>query len=195
MSQRYQHPKLSHRDAKKRPFSTLSPSPNRYKPRRKRISGRFSWLRKSLRFNYLRLLRLKGQPQVVAKGLAVGVFAGCFPFLGLQSVLGIILATVFKGSRVAAIAATWISNPLTYVPIFIFNYKIGKILLGTQDTTLPLDLESLTAFKELGATFAFTLLTGSFVVGTILAVITYFYSLAILERWHSKRQRSKKRKR
>jgi len=118
----------------------------------------------------------------------VGVFAGCFPFFGMQSLIGLLLATVFRGSKVAAYAATWISNPLTYVPLYVFNYKIGKLLLGTEDTALPpLDIESFTAFKELGSTFAITLLTGSFAVGIILGVITYFYGLAILERLRDRR--------
>lgn len=140
------------------------------------------WFRRRFRLVYLKLLRLRGKPKVIAKGLAAGVFAGCFPFLGLQSLLGIFFATIFQGSKVAAIAATWISNPLTYVPMFVFNYKIGKLLLGTEETVLSLDLNSFTAFKELGPTFAITLLTGCLVVGSILAFITYFYSLAILER-------------
>ncbi|MEM7591497.1 MAG: DUF2062 domain-containing protein, partial [Cyanobacteria bacterium P01_A01_bin.83] len=111
----------------------------------------------------------------------------CFPFFGIQSLIGIFLATVCRGSRVAALAATWISNPLTYVPLYVFNYKVGKLLLRTQDAALPpLDIESFTAFKELGSTFAITLLTGSFVVGIILAVITYFYGLAILEKWYAR---------
>ena len=151
-----------------------------------------------MRLTYLKLLRLRGNPKVLAKGFAVGVFAGCFPLFGLQSLIGLFLATVVRGSKVAAYAATWISNPLTYVPLYIFNYKIGKLLLGTEDTTLPpLDLESFTAFKELGSTFAIALLTGSFVVGMSLAVITYFYGLAILERLRDRRvgRRQFKRKR
>ncbi len=159
--------------------------PNRsskhYRPQQKKF------LRRRLRLTYLKLLRLRGNPETVAKGLAVGVFAGCFPFFGLQSLVGIFLATVFRGSKVAAVAATWISNPFTYVPIFIFNYKIGKLLLGTKDTVLFLDLKSFTAFKELGPTFAITLLTGCLIVGSILAFITYFYSLAILERLKTRR--------
>ncbi|MEO1669647.1 MAG: DUF2062 domain-containing protein [Cyanobacteria bacterium J06631_2] len=142
-----------------------------------------TWLGRRIRLIYLKLLRLQDKPEVVAKGLAVGIFAGCFPFFGFQSLLGLLLATVVRGSKVAAYAATWISNPLTYVPLYIFNYKIGKLLLGTGDTVLPpLNLESFTAFKELGSTFALTLLTGSFVVGIILGTIAYFYGLAILER-------------
>jgi len=133
---------------------------------------------------------------VVAKGFAVGVFAGCFPFFGLQSLIGLCLATVVRGSKVAAYAATWISNPLTYVPLYIFNYKIGKLLLGIDDTELPpLDLESFTAFKELGSTFAITLLTGSFVVGIILATIAYFYGLAIMERLRARRGNHRRLKR
>ena len=147
-----------------------------------------NWLQRRIRLTYLKLLRLRGNPKVVAKGLAVGVFAGCFPFFGLQSLIGLFLATIVRGSKVAAYAATWISNPLTYVPLYIFNYKIGKLLLGIEDTTLPaLDLESFTAFKELGSTFAVTLLTGSLVVGMILATIAYFYGLAILERLRDRR--------
>lgn len=166
-------------------------TPQRYPSKRRKPQRH--WLTRSFRYTYLKLLRLRGKPQVVAKGLAVGVFAGCFPFLGFQSLIGLFLASVCRGSKVAALAATWISNPLTYLPLFIFNYKIGKLLLGTDDRELPpLDIESFTAFKELGSTFAITLLTGSFVVGIILSVITYFYGLAILERL---RDRSVRRRR
>ncbi|MGB5711332.1 MAG: DUF2062 domain-containing protein, partial [Waterburya sp.] len=110
-----------------------------------------NWLTKRFRYTYLKLLRLRGKPRFVAKGLAVGVFAGCFPFFGIQTFLGLFLATVSRGSKVAALAATWISNPLTYLPLYLFNYKIGKLLLGSKDTQLPpLDIESFAAFKELG---------------------------------------------
>jgi uncharacterized protein len=155
-------------------------------------------LGRQVRLVYLKLIRLKDKPEVVAKGLAVGVFTGCFPFFGMQSLLAFLLATIVRGSKVAALAATWISNPLTSVPLYIFNYKIGKLLLGTEDTALPpLNIESFAAFKELGSIFAITLLTGSFVVGMIAGVITYFYALGILERLHDRaiRRRSIRRRR
>lgn len=166
------------------------------KHNQKQLKLRRHSLSRLIRLAYLRLLRLQDKPEVVAKGLAVGVFTGCFPFFGMQSLLALLFAAVFRGSKVAALAATWISNPLTSVPLYIFNYKIGKLLLGTKDTVLPpLTLESFTAFKELGSTFAITLLTGSLVVGIIMAVITYFYGLAILERLHTRtiRRRSIRR--
>lgn len=173
--------------------------PLRRSPKQKHRNLRLSRtsLGRLVRLAYLKLLRLQDKPQVVAKGLAVGVFTGCFPFFGMQSLLALLLATIFRGSKVAALAATWISNPLTSVPLYIFNYKIGTVLLGTKDTVLSsFTLESFAAFKELGFTFAVTLLTGSLVVGMILGVITYFYGLAILERLHDRniRRRSIRRR-
>ncbi len=168
---------------KKRLLNILTPPRHTDKPRKLHRN----WLTRRFRYTYLKLLRLRGKPRFVAKGLAVGVFAGCFPFFGVQTFLGLFLAAICRGSKVAALAATWISNPLTYLPLYLFNYKIGKLLLGSKDTQLPpLDIESFAAFKELGSTFAITLFTGSFVVGMILAVVTYFYGLAILEQLHGR---------
>ena len=153
-------------------------------------------LRRRFRLTYLKLLRLRDRPEVIAKGFAIGVFAGSFPLLGLQSLIGIFLATIFRASKVTAVAATWISNPLTYVPLFIFNYKIGKFLLRTEDVELSsLDITSLTAIRESGSSFVITLLIGSIVVGTILSIVTYFCSLAILERWRDRTLRRRRSKR
>jgi uncharacterized protein len=169
---------------------------DQHRKHKKYPRSRQASLGRQIRLVYLKLLRLQDKPEVVAKGLAVGVFTGCFPFFGMQSLLAFLLATIVRGSKVAALAATWISNPLTSVPLYIFNYKIGKLLLGTEDTALPpLNIESFAAFKELGSIFAITLLTGSFVVGMIAGVITYFYALVILERLHDRaiRRRSIRR--
>ncbi|GAB4549220.1 MAG: DUF2062 domain-containing protein [Pleurocapsa sp.] len=164
-----------------------------HKPKfNKRTKRKRSWLARKFRLIYLRLIRLRGNPQAIATGLASGIFAGFFPFLGLQTIVGIVLATIFRGSKVAAVAATWVSNPLTYLPIFVFNYKIGQSLLGVEaEQVLASDFESLAALKETGFTFIATLLTGCFVVGAIAAVITYFYSLAILERMHDRKFKKK----
>ena len=189
----HQHHRQSSAAYRRESLSNVTPPSD---PRQRRKSPANPIARR-MRVLYLKLLRLQDKPEVVAKGLAVGIFAGCFPFFGIQSLLGIFLATICRGSKVAALAATWISNPLTYVPLYVFNYKIGKLLLGIEDTVvLPLDLESFTTFREQGSTFAIALLAGSFVVGASLATLSYFYSLAILERWRDRsiRRRNLKRR-
>lgn len=140
------------------------------------------WLQKYHRFIRLRIPHLRGEPIILSRGFAVGVFAGCFPFFGLQSFVGVILATLFRGSKVAAVAGTWISNPLTYLPIYVFNYKVGRYLLGVENHSLSqLDFQSIAQFKELGSTVVSTFIFGCFVVGLIASLITYFSSLYLLK--------------
>ena len=140
-----------------------------------------SWLKKFGHFLRLRIPHLRGKPTILSRGLAVGVFAGCFPFFGLQSFVGVLLATLFRGSKVAAVAGTWISNPLTYLPIYVFNYKVGKYLLGMESQSLSqLDFQSIAQFKELGSTVVSTFIFGCFVVGLIASLLTYFSSLYLL---------------
>ncbi|MEB3281149.1 MAG: DUF2062 domain-containing protein [Lyngbya sp.] len=149
-----------------------------------RYCGR--WLRRL----YRRVMAMKGTPEYLARGLAVGVFAGCFPFFGFQILIAISLAVLFRGHKLLAVAGTWVSNPLTYVPIFLFNYKIGRWLLGSQE---PLfedwgSLHSMDDILSVGAEFAVSLLFGCFVIGIISAVFTYFTSLRMIRHWRKQQQ-------
>ncbi|MBE9168040.1 DUF2062 domain-containing protein [Pleurocapsales cyanobacterium LEGE 06147] len=148
------------------------------------------WWQRWYRLYYLRLLRWQGKPEFIARGLALGVFSGCFPFFGLQIIIGVILATLLRGNKVAAAAATWISNPFTYVPLFIFNYQVGKFILGIEiELDKQLDLDSFSSFMELGFSFAATLVFGCFMVGLIVSLLTYFVSLHFFKRFRQKRKR------
>ncbi|MGK7940480.1 MAG: DUF2062 domain-containing protein [Crocosphaera sp.] len=150
-----------------------------------------SRLRRSWRYFYLRFVRLRGTPGYISRGLACGVFAGCFPLFGLQTVIGVLLAVIFRGHKLAAAAGTWISNPLTYVPIFAFNYKVGELLLGLgikeNPVTLPDNWESWSQLKAAGLVFLITLFFGCFVVGLLTSVVAYLLSVEFFSRWHKKR--------
>ena len=78
-------------------------------------------------------LQQDGDPLFNAKGVAFGVFSGCFPFFGFQTLLGVFLAQITKGNIVLAAIATWISNPFTYLPLYFFNFKVGSFLLRNSD--------------------------------------------------------------
>jgi uncharacterized protein (DUF2062 family) len=157
--------------------------------RRKRVAFTKSLLR-FLRYWYLRLVRLQGHPREIARGLAVGVFSGCFPWFGLQIVIAILLAIIVRGNKIAAAAATWISNPLTDIPIFIFNYKVGEWLLelaeiSPAEAKVELNLHSAAEIMDLGFNVLATTLLGSLWVGLVAAVFSYFLSLKII---HSSRK-------
>ncbi|MEG3436563.1 DUF2062 domain-containing protein [Pannus brasiliensis CCIBt3594] len=146
-----------------------------------------------LRYWYFRLTRLQGHPIEIARGLAVGVFSGFFPWFGLQIAIAIFLAIVVRGNKLAAAAATWISNPLTDVPIFLFNYKVGELILGRwnpeRDRTIFQSSDSwLEHWTSLGGEALRTLLFGCLASGTICALVTYFASLHLLSRARDSRR-------
>ncbi|MEM9541930.1 MAG: DUF2062 domain-containing protein [Cyanobacteria bacterium P01_E01_bin.42] len=144
--------------------------------------------RRSLKYFYLRLLRLEGSPRAIARGISVGMFAGFFPLFGLQTIIGLILATFFQGNKLAAAAATWVSNPFTYVPIYTFNFAVGRWLLGGENIALDrIDWNSQDVL-EVGSDFALRLFFGCFVVGLIAAVIGYFLSLSFIDRYRKSKR-------
>ena len=136
--------------------------------------------------NFEKILSLfrkqKGSPFFNAKGLAIGVFSGCFPFFGFQTLLGVFIAKLARGNLLLAAIGTWISNPLTYVPLYYFNYKVGSIFLNNYPN---IKIEKNLAIDDLwqqGSIFSLRLLLGSAFVGLVLALISgsivfFFYKI------------------
>ena len=133
-------------------------------------------MRSKKNINYKKILSLflqqNGSPFFNAKGLAIGVFSGCFPFFGLQTLIGLFLAKLFKANLFLAAVGTWISNPLTYVPLYYFNYKVGAIFLKS-----PLNISSkkIMVIGDLwrqGSIFSIRLIIGSSIVGLFFALIS-----------------------
>ena len=112
-----------------------------------------------------------GSPFYNAKGLAIGVFSGCFPFFGFQTLIGVFFAKLAKGNIVLAAIGTWISNPFTYIPLYYFNYKVGSIFFHTSSNKI---IEKSLVIDDLwkqGRIFSLKLLLGSSCVGFLLALI------------------------
>ena len=126
--------------------------------------------------NYKKILSLfrqqNGSPFFNAKGLAIGVFSGCFPFFGFQTLLGVFFAKLAKGNIVLAAIGTWISNPFTYIPLYYFNYKVGSMFIRNSTN---LTIESNLGINDLwqqGSIFSIKLLLGSSCVGLLLGLIS-----------------------
>ena len=112
-----------------------------------------------------------GSPFFNAKGLAIGVFSGCFPFFGFQTLIGVFFAKIARGNIFLAAIGTWISNPFTYVPLYYFNYKVGSIFFNTSSNEI---IEKSLVIDDLwkqGKIFSIKLLLGSSFVGFLLALI------------------------
>lgn len=154
---------------------------------RRRVRSRLSWQRR-LKYYYWRFLRLQGSPQEISRGLASGVFAGCFPLLGLQTLVGIAIATVLHGNRIMAAAGTWISNPLTFVPLYTLNYQIGHWVVGSGPAQRFTDLDTLKGWMEMGTEVTTQLMVGSTLVGLVGSTVSYYLGTALISRLHQRRK-------
>ena len=71
-----------------------------------------------------------------------------------------------------AIIGTWISNPMTYLPLYWFNYEVGCLLLGDNLTQERLNGFQQGGFWSQGLSFSMRLFIGSAIVGVIFSLIT-----------------------
>lgn len=67
----------------------------------------------------------------VPRGVAIGFFVAFIP-LPIQMILSITLATLCRGNIPLAIACTWVTNPVTFIPINYFIHDFGEWILNMQ---------------------------------------------------------------
>lgn len=158
---------------------------------------------RTARLYYLRLLRLKGDPQSLARGMTVGVAIGIIPILPLQTLFILIFAPLFKGNSIAGVIAGFlVSNPLTLLPQYYICWRLGKLVY-------PADLswsrvreivefvlsgsasfnERVLAISQLGYEYIAILLLGGFLLAIPLALITYPLSLRLFLSIQRRRRR------
>jgi uncharacterized protein (DUF2062 family) len=135
------------------------------------------------------LLHLDDPPQRIALALAVGVFLSCTPFLGLQTLLAILIATLFRLHRAAAITGVWINLPWFAPFVYGAAIQVGRWLVpdrdGARDAWLAWVIEHpghlawgdvIMLLEEL----SLTLLAGTAVVGLAAALVTYLVTFGVL---------------
>lgn len=133
-------------------------------------------------------------PHSIALGTAVGMFIGLTPTVGVQMILVMIFAfltyKLFYFNRVAALLTVYISNPLTMLPIYWFDYKIGTLFIAGDakreefGTILEYDgfREWWNTVLDLFVLIGEPLIIGALVVGTTGSVVAY-PTMRWLVRW------------
>ena len=113
--------------------------------------------------------------------IAVGVFCSFLP-IPFQMLLAAIAAIAFRFNILVAVPTVWISNPLTFAPIFYFCYRIGAAILDIQTSDFNFELSYdwlLTEMLDIWQPF----LLGCLVVGTVSAIASYLL-MQFLWRYH-----------
>lgn len=129
-----------------------------------------------LKLLLIRFVRLRGTPNEISRGVALGIAIGLTPTFGFQMVLGAFCAWLLRESKVAAVLGVWITNPLTAPFIYALEYETGRTMLSMDSVTLPQEL-SFSALGALGWQVTLPLCVGS-LVWTIFGWIVA-YSLCL----------------
>ncbi|MBT9384047.1 DUF2062 domain-containing protein [Pseudooceanicola sp. CBS1P-1] len=77
-----------------------------------------------------RLHRLPDTPEKIARGVFAGIVVVFSPFFGMHFPLAALLALAVRGNVLAAMLATFVGNPVTFVPIGMISLGFGRFLLG-----------------------------------------------------------------
>lgn len=96
-----------------------------------------------------RMRRLPDRPHRIARGVFAGVFVNFPPVFGFQFLTAAGIAWVLRGNILAALLATFLSNPITTPLIAVGSLELGHWMLGMPGHLEFLDI--VRQFSEAGA--------------------------------------------
>jgi len=108
----------------------------------------------------------------LANGLTLGLFIAFTPTIPFQMLLCVIGAIILHVNLPIALAACWITNPVTAIPIFVAAHKLGRrVLANTSVEAYTLELFDL--YGQTGAVIreSLYLWTGSLIFALIAAAL------------------------
>jgi uncharacterized protein (DUF2062 family) len=151
-------------------------------------------LRRWLHDHSLKLLAIRDTPGAIAGGVAIGIFFGFVPVIGLKTVLAITLAWLTRSNILAAVLAATAHEILFPVMplVYFWQYKIGYWMLsdphqwphGIHELHLsPRELWKWNTFVTIGK----PLLLGSVFCSAPMALLSFFITRFLVARHHRKR--------
>ncbi|MHC4878896.1 MAG: DUF2062 domain-containing protein [Planctomycetota bacterium] len=141
-----------------------------------------------------RIVGLDDTPHNIALGTAIGMFIGLTPTVGVQMLTVIAFAwlvrKVLTFNRIAAILTVYVTNPVTTIPIYWFNYKVGTYFVEGHITreafTAIFEYQSFAGWWDSVSTLFLTigapLIVGSLLVATIVSIPTYPFIYWLIRR-------------
>lgn len=142
--------------------------------------------------------------ETVARGAASGLLVAFIP-LPMQMLCAAALAFIFRANLPIAIVMTWVSNPITFVPINFLIYKVGALITQSNNTVEMPQLyalkphwdslsvfwnETITWFSSLGHIYLIGLITVSLSfagLGYCLARLSW--EIYIRWKWRSRKRK------
>ena len=140
-----------------------------------------------LNFQIKRLKHLKASPHEIALGFAFGVWTNFNPFFGINLLIAMSLAFIFRVNVLASVIGTLLTGLPFIFPIFwFFSWYAGSQLISNKfDHSLVLENE--TIVENLAEYFS-EMLVGSVILFPIVVFISYLPIKFIVSYWQYKRK-------
>ncbi|MGV6808019.1 MAG: DUF2062 domain-containing protein [bacterium] len=129
----------------------------------------------------------------ISQSTFIGLFCAYLPIPG-QSIIAALLAFWFRTNMPLAIGLIWVTNPITFAPMFFLSYRVGRFILGTEGNLTSFEL-SWSWISSQGSHIMLPLFTGSLICGLLAGAIGFLgirliWRFKVMESWD---QRAKKR--
>lgn len=124
-----------------------------------------------------------------AKGIAIGIFCAFLP-MPFEMIAAIFIAASIGGNLPFAVAGCWLSNPITWVPLYTPCYLLGSRIIGLE----PIPLEQI-SILSLGGHYV-ALWLGCLIIGLALSItahfiISFLWASQVQQRWDRRRKMRK----
>jgi uncharacterized protein (DUF2062 family) len=166
--------------------------------------------KRATRYVIHRMRRVPDTPHRVARGMFAGSLIGFLPLPGLQFVGAWLLARIMKGNLLAALLATFNTNPITTPFFAVLAMTLGHWIMGIE---APLNAEYIgRAFADAGGDLWFNVMAifgpekarwgglinfwheiyvpyfiGALGPGIILSLIAYYITIPLVEAYQKSR--------
>lgn len=135
--------------------------------------------------------------QSVARAFLIGLIVAFLP-IPMQMVVAGAAAFWFRANLPIAASLVWITNPLTFAPMYYAAYRIGALLIG--EPALPISFEPTTTEQLLAQASQIwqPLLLGCVVAGVSCGLIAYaavswVWRWQVINRWEERKQLRQKK--
>ena len=150
----------------------------------------------------LDIAREKDPPHKIALGLALGIFVGFLPIMGIQMVVVSLIAIPMRANLKGALVGVWMSNPLTFIPLYYGNYLLGRMFVSTQavgwkefagtitqasDWRWITIRSSLRNLVDMGADILLPLWVGSAILAVLFSIPVYIFTYRLIVAYRARR--------
>jgi uncharacterized protein (DUF2062 family) len=134
------------------------------------------------------LLHLGDSPERTALAFSIGVFLSFSPFIGLHTIIGLVIAFLFKLNRLALLIGVYVNTPWTLAPAASLGTAVGFFALGSEGKLSQISWDSMLSesfWKRMLSDVENLLLpffVGNLVLSFVAALIAYLITRRVLLR-------------